>query len=202
MKRKIILASTSPRRRGLLQQIGLEFEVVPSNFEEDMSLELGPEELCKNFAEGKASDVAKTQEDAIVIGVDTFFVFENKNLGKPFTKENAIERLKTLSGKEVQIYSGICIIDSKSKEKIVDFEISKIQLKELSEEEIKFYVESEEPLDKAGALAIQGLGGIFVKKIDGCYSNIIGLPLNNLYKNLQKLGVNIFDYDGWKNLEK
>jgi septum formation protein len=202
MKRKIILASTSPRRSGLLQQIGLEFEVKPSNYEEDMSLKMTPIKMAKTFAEGKANDVAKKVKKGIIIGVDTFFVYNNQKLGKPHTKENAIKRLQILSGKEIKVISGICIIDVEKNKKIIDYEISKIKLKKLTKEEIIAYVNTEEPLDKAGALAIQNLGSIFVQKIDGCYSNIVGLPLYNLYKNLKKIGVNIFEYNGWKKLEK
>ncbi|MBN2052862.1 septum formation inhibitor Maf [Candidatus Woesearchaeota archaeon] len=201
MKRKIILASTSPRRNGLLQQIGLEFEVVPSKYEEDMAVAMKPNEMVRRFAEGKAEDVAKKVKTGIIIGADTICVFKNKKIGKPKSREDAVSMLRIFSGKKVYVYSGICIIDKDNCKKIVDHEISWVKMKKMSDEEIQKYVDSGEPLDKAGAFAIQELGGIFVEKVHGCYSNIIGLPLYNLYKNLQRLGVNIFEYEKWKEIK-
>jgi len=191
--RKIILASTSPRRHGLLQQIGLKFEVVPSKYEEDMTLNLSPKKLVKTLAEGKAQEVA-SRTKGLIIGVDTFLVYKDKKLGKPKDKKDSIETLKLLSGKTIKVYSGICIIDNIKNKKIVDYEVSKIKLKKLTDKEIQDYVKTGEPSGKAGSIAIQELGAIFVKKINGCYSNIVGLPLHNLYKNLQKFDVNIFKY--------
>ncbi len=162
-----------------------------------MDLKLSPKKMVQLFAEGKAMDVALKRKKGIVIGVDTIIVFKNKKLGKPLSKEKAMETLNELSGKEIKVYSGVCILDFENKKKITDYEISKIKLKKLTKNEIENYVKTGEPLDKAGGFAIQGMGGIFVEKIYGCNSNIIGLPLYNLYKNLKKLNVNIFEYDGW-----
>ena len=181
----------------MLQQVGLDFEIEPSFYEENMNLKMSPKKMVQFFAEGKALDVASKKKKGIVIGVDTIIVFKNEKLGKPLTKKNAIETLNKISGKEIKVYSGICIIDIENKKKIIDYEISKIKLKKLTKQEIENYVKTGEPLDKAGSFAIQEMGGIFVEKISGCYSNIIGLPLYNLYKNLKKLNVNIFEYDGW-----
>lgn len=181
----------------MLQQINLDFEIVPSSYEENMGLNLSPKKMVQVFAEGKAMDVALKRKKGIVIGVDTFIVYKKEKLGKPLTKEKAIKTLRKISGKEIKVYSGICIIDVENKNKIIDYEISKIKLKKLTKQEIESYVKTGEPLDKAGSFAIQEMGGIFVEKVDGCYSNIIGLPLYNLYKNLKKLNVNIFEYDGW-----
>ena len=199
MKQRIILASVSPRRKGLLQQIGLEFDVMPSNYKENMKVSIPPEKLAETLAYGKASDVAKKIKEGIVIGVDTFMASGNKRVGKPKNKGDAIKTLRSLSGKTINVYSGIAIIDAKTKKKIVDHEITRIKMKKLSDEEILAYVNTKEPLDKAGSIAIQGLGAIFIEKIDGCYSNVIGLPLVCLYKNLKKFGVNIFEYEKWKN---
>jgi septum formation protein len=180
-----------------LQQIGLEFEIVPSSYEEDMHLKLSPKKMVQIFAEGKAADVASKMKKGIVVGVDTIIVFKNQKIGKPLNKDKAIKILKEISGKEIKVYSGICIIDVENKNKIIDYEISKIKLKKLTKEEIESYVRTGEPLDKAGGFALQGMGGMFVEKINGCHSNIIGLPLYNLYKNLKKLNINIFEYDEW-----
>lgn len=199
--KQIIIASTSPRRHGLLQQIGLDFKVVPSEYEEDMTMNLSPAKLVKLLAEGKAQDVAKKYkgEDCVVIGVDTFLVFGNKKLGKPHDAKTAFKMLKLLSGKTVKVYSGLAMIDTKTGKKVVDHEVTGIKMKQLTANEIRSYIDTKEPLDKAGAIAIQGLGAIFVRSVSGCYANVIGLPLHLLYKNLSKFGVDIFKHEKWKN---
>jgi septum formation protein len=198
MKQKIILASTSPRRQNLARQMGLDFEIAPSNYEEDMTMKLSAKNLAMTLAYGKAQDVAKKRKDGIVLGIDTFISFKGKKLGKPHTKEKAFELLKKFSGKKLQVFSGIALIDCKTKKEIKDFEVSEVEFRKISDEEIKLYIATGEPLDKAGAFAIQGLGSIFVKKVNGCYANIVGFPIANIYKNLAKLGVSVFEYDSWK----
>jgi len=201
MKQKIILASTSPRRHGLAQQMGLDFEIVPSDYEEDMTIKFSAKDLAMTLAYGKAQDVAKKRKDGIVLGIDTFISFKGEKLGKPHTKEKAFELLKKFSGEKLQVYSGVALIDCKTKKEIKDFEVSEVYFRKISDEEIRNYIKTEEPLDKAGAFAIQGLGSIFVKKVNGCYANIVGFPIANIYKNLRKLGVNIFEYEKWKEKE-
>ncbi len=198
MKQKIILASTSPRRKELAQQMGLEFVIVPSSYEEDMTMKLSPKELVKTLAYGKAKDVAVKFKEGIVIGVDTFIVFNGKKLGKPKTKQQAIDMLKSFSGKSQKVYSGVALIDCKTGKEIKDYEVTTLKFRKLDPAEIKKYVETGEPMDKAGAYAIQGLSSIFVEKINGCYHNIVGFPIHNIYKNLKKLGVDIFEYEKWK----
>lgn len=198
MKQKIILASTSPRRQNLARQMGLDFEIAPSNYEEDMTMKLSAKNLAMTLAYGKAQDVAKKRKDGIVLGIDTFISFKGKKLGKPHTKEKAFELLKKFSGKKLQVFSGIALIDCKTKKEIKDFEVSEVEFRKISDKEIKLYIATGEPLDKAGAFAIQGLGSIFVKKVNGCYANIVGFPIANIYKNLAKLGVSVFEYDSWK----
>ncbi len=196
-KQKIILASTSPRRHGLAQQMGLEFEIAASRYEEDMGLDLPPEKLAMTLAYGKAKDVAQKRKTGIVIGIDTFIVFNNKKIGKPKTKEEAYRYLKSFSGKAVKVYSGIALIDCRAGKEIKDHEISEVKFKRMTDSEIHSYIATGEPLDKAGAFAIQGLGSIFIEKVNGCYANIVGFPINNIYKNLRKLGVDIFKYEHW-----
>lgn len=195
MKPKIILASTSPRRKQLLEQIGLDFKTMPSDYEEDMNMNLSPKELVKTLAYGKAKDVADKINEGIVIGVDTFLVKNKRIIGKPHTKEKAHEMLNSQSGKTIKVYSGLALIDAKTGKKITDYDVSRFTFKKLSDKEIKNYIETEEPIDKAGAIAIQGLGGIFIKKIKGGYSNIIGLPLPLLSNHLQEFG--IFISESW-----
>jgi septum formation protein len=192
--KQIILASTSPRRHDLLRQIGLKFKIVPSKYEEDMTLNLHPHKLAMFLAKGKAQEVAERRKSGIVIGVDTFVVFNKEVIGKPHNKIKAKETLKKISGKTLKVYSGVAIINAKTKKEIVDYEISKVKIRKISPSEIRKYIDTKEPLDKAGAFGMQGLGAIFVEKIDGCYSNVVGLPLHNLEKNLTKLGMDIFSY--------
>lgn len=199
MKKKIILASTSPRRHGLAQQMGLEFEIMPSNYEEDMSMDMGPDKLAMTLAYGKAKEVADRLKVGVVLGVDTFIVFEGKKLGKPKSKEDAFQMLKSFSGKSQEVYSGVALIDCETSKEIKDFEVTKVKFREMDDQEIRSYIKTGEPMDKAGAYGIQGLSSIFIEKVDGCYTNVVGFPVYNIYKNLKKIGVNIFEYEQWKN---
>jgi len=193
--KKIILASTSPRRKELLRQIGLDFDVAPSDFEEDMSLKLSHKDLAKTLALGKARAAAGKYKNGIVIGSDTFVVYGGKRIGKPKDKNDARKMLRTLSGKTMKIYSGLAVIDAGSKKELLDCEVAEVKMSKLSNKEIDDYIKTGEPLDKAGAFAVQGIGDVFIEKISGCYSSVIGLPLRSLYKSLNKLGINIFDFE-------
>jgi septum formation protein len=196
MKEKIILATTSPRRKELAKQMGLDFEIIPSNYEEDMGMKLPPKELAKTLAYGKAKDVAKKCE-GIIIGADTFVVQNGKKMGKPKSEQEAFKMLKSFSNKTHKVYTGIAIINNKTGKEITDCEVTSIKFGKMSDEEIKKYIKTKEPMDKAGAYAIQGLGSIFIEKINGCYHNIAGLPIHLTHKNLKKLGINIFEYEKW-----
>jgi septum formation protein len=198
MKKKIILATTSPRRHGLAQIMGLDFEIAPSDYEEDMSKKMKPRDMTIAFAYGKASDVAKRFKEGIVIGVDTIVVFKGKNLGKPKSDDDAFKMLKSFSGKKQQVYSGVCLIDCKTGKTIKDYEVTEVYFNKMNDNEIKRYIATGEHRDKAGAYGIQGLSAIFIKKINGCYFNVMGFPIYNIYRNLGKLGVNIFEYDRWQ----
>lgn len=197
MKKEIILATTSKRRHELAYTMGLEFKVVPSAYEEDPSLKLPPKELVMMFAHGKAADVAKKYKKGIVIGVDTVVVFKNKILGKPKNKKIAFQMLKSFSGKTQDVYSGVCLIDCSTGKIVKDYEVTKVKFRKLLDSEIKKYVATGEPLDKAGAYGIQDLSSVFIEKVDGCYFNVVGFPIYNIYKNLRKLGVDIFQYERW-----
>lgn len=202
MKKEIILASTSPRRHEAARAMGLEFRIVPSDFEEDMGLKKSPEDLVRYLAHGKAADVAKKYDKGIVIGMDTIVVFKKKILGKPKDKKDAFNILKSLSGKTHEVYSGVCLIDCETGKTIKDYEITKVKFRKLDDSEINSYIATGEPLDKAGAYGIQDLSSIFVEKVDGCYFNVTGFPVYNLYKNLRKFGVDIFLYERWNNHKK
>ena len=191
MKRKIILASGSPQRKKLLETIGLDFEIEKSNYKEDISEKIPDYKLAQKLALGKAQDVAQKHKNAIIIGADSFVVLDKEFLGKPRTPQKAKEMLKKISGKKHQLITGIAIIDTKKNKTFTDYEITEVWFKKLTDREIKNYIETGEPLDKAGSYAIQKLGCILIEKINGGYTNVVGLPINKVYKYLLKLGVNI-----------
>lgn len=161
---------------------GIEFEVHPSEYEEDHSLDLDPRQLVQYLAHGKAAEVARHYEDAIIIGGDTLAFLDDEPLGKPHTKERAKEMLRKISGKVHGLRTGFAVLDSGRKRSVVGQELIKVYVKDLSEEVIENYVETGEPLDRAGAYAIQGLGGALIEKIEGDIKAMIGLPVEAVLK--------------------
>ncbi|MBL4934012.1 Maf-like protein [Clostridium paridis] len=186
---KVILASASERRKELLFRLFEEFEVVVSNFDEDSVVFSGNlEEYVKTLSYGKAKEISKSSiKDSLIIAADTIVSIDGKILGKPKDKQEAVNMLKTLSGREHKVYSGITVINSNSSKIIQDAVCTTVYFSVLSDEEILSYVETNEPMDKAGAYGIQGHGGIFVEKIDGCFYNVVGLPLNRLSKIIKEI---------------
>ncbi len=191
MNRKIILASTSLRRKELLSKTGLIFEVVTGNYEEDMTLPLQPKELALLLSKGKAQSLASNYHDAIIIGADTFVSYQNQVIGKPYTKEKAKETLQMLRGNCHSIITGFTIIDTKDNRVFSEAVETKVYFKNYTDEEIDDYIATGEPLDKAGAYAIQGLGVKLVEKVEGDYDNVMGLPIENIIKALNDFGVTI-----------
>lgn len=189
--KKIILASASPRRQKLLANIGLKFEVEPSYLEEAIAPGLSPGEAAKSLSLAKAKLVAKNHPDALVIAADTFGVLKGKLLGKPHTPAEARQMLQTLSGKSHSVITGFTIIDTQTNRVVSKAVETKVYIKKLTPDEIDAYVRSGEPLDKAGAYAIQGLGSVVVEKIEGDYFNVIGLPLSALAESLKEFGVQV-----------
>jgi septum formation protein len=191
--RKIILASASPRRKEILANTGLKFTVCSSNYEEDLALAKEPRALARFLSRKKAEDVVQKYSDAIVIAADTFIVFKNELLGKPSDPDDARRMLKMLSGKVHEVITGFTIIDSKSKKKVSRSIETKVYFKKITMTEINAYVRSGEPLDKAGAYAIQGLGAVFIDKIEGDFFNVVGLPICALAESLKKFGIKILN---------
>lgn len=191
LNKKIILASTSPRRKELLEKLHLPFTIEASDYEEDMTLKMSPLNLARALSRGKAMAVAKKHKSGIVIGADTFVVFNNHLLGKPKSKAEAKQMLKMLSGKRVDILTGLTLIDISNGKKISTTGITKVFIKKLNEREIDNYIASGEPMDKAGAFAIQGLGAAIIKKIEGDFLASMGLPLYILAKELKKMGIDV-----------
>ncbi len=189
--RKIILAAKSPRRKELLEQIGLRFEVRESEYQEDMKAKDDPYKLVKFLALQKTKDVARHYDNAIIIGADTFIIYKNNFIGKPKNKAEAKNILKNFSGNEHSVITGFAIIDTKNNITVNNFGQAKVKFKKLSDQEIKDYIATEEPLDKAGGYAIQGKAGGFIESINGDYYSIIGLPLNKVYCELKKMGISV-----------
>jgi septum formation protein len=189
--KRIILASASPRRKELLEKIGLKFEVEPSDYAEDMRSELSPDELARSISLEKAKVVASKHNNAIVIAADTFIVSRGKILGKPNTRDEARKMLMTLKGKSHSVITGFTILDTDKNKVLTKSVETIIHIKNLTSEEVDAYVKSKEPLDKAGAYAIQGLGSVIVERIEGDYFNVMGLPLSVLAEGLKEFGIHI-----------
>jgi septum formation protein len=185
MSKKLILASGSPRRKELLERAGLSFDVIPSGYEEDMNLALPPIELVKHLSRGKAEEVAKRHLNAVVLSADTIVAYGDLVLGKPHTPERAKEMLQLLSGKAHSVFTGYTIIRGKDNKVVSRAVETKVYCKELSEREIDEYIETGDPLDKAGAYAIQKFGATVVEKIEGDYDNVVGLPVGEVIKVLR-----------------
>jgi septum formation protein len=185
---QVILASASPRRLALLQQIGIEATVCPADFDEVSGSAVQAEDVVLANAVGKCQAVVKIKGDSLpVIAADTVVVAEGVILGKPQDAGDAFEMLKQLSGKTHKVLTGIAV--SYAGEMLAEVCETKVVFRELFDEEIKNYVATGEPLDKAGAYGIQGKGAVLVEKIDGCYNNVVGLPLTRMQLILAKLGV-------------
>ncbi len=173
--KKIILASASPRRRELLTTAGVEFEVLVSEADETVPEGTAPKDAAMMTAEKKALAVAEKCTECVVIGADTIVVIDDKILGKPKDEADAKEMLRTLSGREHEVITGVCITDGEKTEKFA--QVSKVRFYELTDEEIASYVATNEPNDKAGSYGIQGKGCVLVEGIEGDYFNIVGLPV-------------------------
>jgi len=187
--KRIILASQSPRRRELLTQIGLKFEVIPSTVEEVIT-SANPVEVVQELAQQKARDVGEVagremaKDSLLVIGADTIVVYEGKILGKPEDKEDAVRMLTMLQGKEHSVYTGVALLSGE--QEIVFAEETRVQMCPMTPEEILWYVNTGEPMDKAGAYGIQGLCARFIRQIQGDYNNVVGLPVGRIYQELKK----------------
>lgn len=182
--KKIILASSSPRRKELLTTAGIKFEIHVKEVDETVPEGTPPEEAAKMTAARKAAAVSEDFSDCVVIGADTIVVADGKILGKPKDEDNAKSMLRMLSGVEHKVITGVCIIRNGNSETFA--KISKVKFYDLTDEEILAYVATGEPMDKAGAYGIQGLGCRLVESIEGDYFNIVGLPVAEVCRKLNK----------------
>ncbi|UCF90099.1 MAG: septum formation inhibitor Maf [Desulfobacterales bacterium] len=191
---KLILASKSPRRRHLLEQAGLEFSVVPSGFDENSVTMASPESFVRILAENKARDIAAQYPDSWIIGADTIVFIDGRILGKPRSKSQARTMLRSLSGRTHQVLTGYCICCENKKRSFSDTVKTDVKFKTLTNEEINWYIHTDEPFDKAGSYAIQGLGTFLVKSINGSYTNVVGLPVCEVIEYLIREGVVGFNF--------
>lgn len=184
-KRKYILASKSERRKKLLKQIGLNFRVDESNISEEESEIGSPVNIVMRNSVLKSHSVARNYNEEIIIGADTIVVLNKKIFHKPKDLNEATEYLKQLSGRKHIVYTGFNIIDKKYDVEIFNYEKTTVEFRELSDEEISYYVKKYKPLDKAGAYGIQeDFGCLFIKGISGDYYNVVGMPLTKFYETL------------------
>ena len=185
----LILASQSPRRRYLLEQAGLSFSVIPSAFEEASVQRTTPQEMVVTLAKSKADEIADRYPGAWVIGADTVVAIDDAILGKPDTPAEAGKMLKKLSGQTHCVYTGFAIVCKKKQVSIADAVQTRVTFKQLTDQEIDWYIQTGEPFDKAGAYAIQGIGTFLVQRINGSYTNVVGLPVCEVIEILIQLGV-------------
>ena len=204
---QIILASQSPRRKELLEQIGLEFEICPAKGEEIITKSI-PEEVVMELSKQKAEEVAAmvasfgenhkeitTPSDILVIGADTVVAYDGKILGKPVDEADAKRMLTMLSGNTHSVFTGVTLvlIDKEGRAgELVFYEKTDVKMHAMTEVEIDRYIATGEPMDKAGSYGIQGKCAIYIEKIDGDYNNVVGLPITRIYQELKNIGIDIY----------
>lgn len=190
-KMDLILASKSPRRKELLEQVGLTFQCIPARGEEVNDANLSPGELVEALSRQKALEVAESQEEqlhtkeCIVIGADTVVAYQERILGKPKDEKEAEEMLLLLQGKNHQVYTGVTLIGLKSGHRKTFHVCTQVFVHEMDLEEITAYIDTKEPMDKAGAYGIQGRFAAYVERIEGDYNNVVGLPVSRLCQELK-----------------
>jgi septum formation protein len=191
----LVLASASPRRQELLRAAGIEFIVQPSNVDETLRAGEAPREFAERLAREKASTVWKVRPQDIILGADTIVVIDDSILGKPLDQNDAIRMLRTLSGREHRVITGVAVVSAQypvSSENVqplirIACEITTVTMSEISDADIHNYVKTGEPMDKAGAYAIQGIASRWIPQIEGDYSNVVGLPIALVYRMLKEL---------------
>ncbi|NLN88107.1 MAG: septum formation inhibitor Maf [Syntrophomonadaceae bacterium] len=189
--KKIILASASPRRQSLLQQLGVEFTISPANIKENLSKSISPEQLVRTIAWQKARLVLQGLQDGIVIAADTVISWEGRVMGKPLDRDDAFAMLSQLSGHSHQVLTGVCVAEAGDETPDLAVESTSVFFRPLTKEDIDNYLSHEEWIDKAGAYAIQGCGALLVERIEGCFYNVVGLPLNQLNMMLRNKGMDL-----------
>ena len=185
--KRIILASQSPRRTELLRSVGLNFDIVPSYLDEEISDKVDSLHFVRDISFKKAQSVWEKTETDLVIAADTIVTMDNQIFGKPRNADDAGKMLQKLSGRIHHVITGFCLL--LKDRKIIDHEITKVTFYRLTDQEIDAYLSSKEYSDKAGAYGIQGLASLFVKKVEGCYFNVVGFPLGKFYQHLKNIKI-------------
>lgn len=195
---EIILASQSPRRKDFLEKMGVKFEVHPSQFDEIKPNNIAVEDTALYFACQKAEDIyAKTNGDRLIIGCDTIVVVDDKIYGKPKNDQEAFDMIKSYANKKHLVVSGLCVLINKGGKKIkyMHNEKTKVSVVDITDDDISKYIKTGEPFDKAGGYAIQGKFNVFIDKIDGNVSSVIGLPTSKLLEIFKKENIKYFNFD-------
>ncbi len=188
----IILASSSPRRKQLLQSLGIDFYVIPSNIEERMNPRLGAEAQAIELSRQKAFAIQpKAPKGSVILAADTIVELEGEQIGKPETIDEAKRMLRKQQGKSQVVVTGFTLLDKDSGKSVSSSGETKIWMRKLTPKEIENYVKKEHVLDKAGGYAIQGVGSLLIEKIEGDYFNVVGLPLAKIFQKLKKFGISI-----------
>ena len=190
-----ILASGSPRRKQLLNQIGLEFTVIPSDVDEDFTLDLPPEAFTEHWAREKAKSVAKIHTDSLIVGADTIVVLDGNILGKPKDKKDSFNMLQSLSGKTHEVITGVSFISLEQELDHTFNERTFVSFNTLSDRDINSYIDIYNPLDKAGSYGIQDWFSVHIHRVEGCYYNVMGLPLSSFYSYFKSVSAFLINHD-------
>jgi len=190
--RKLILASRSRARQKLLRDVGLEFTIAVSNVKEKRIIRTNCGDLVTENALAKARDAVKKFDSGVVIAADTVVLVGKRILGKPKNIRDAFRTLRLLSRKPQWVYTGIAVIDIDNSKTYTDYDKTKVYMYHLNDEQIRNYFKRVSPLDKAGSFDIQGFGGVFIDRIEGCFYNVVGLPMAKLARMLKKTGMEVF----------
>ena len=181
-KSSIVLASKSPRRKYILEKIGLQFEIIPSNISENLNLDASPKQLAELLSKEKAKKVSKKHQNRLIIGADTIVYLEKEIFGKPANKDDNYRMLKLLSGKTHNVLSAVSIVHKNNNVQKTFSQITKVTVRDIPNKDLLYYINNYSTLDKAGGYGIQDWFSVWIKKIDGCYFNVMGLPLSKFYK--------------------
>lgn len=192
----LVLASASPRRRRLLEQIGLSFRIVPARVPEALARDCHPIVGVMEVANRKAAEVARRESAGLILGADTIVLLEGEVLGKPAGHREATAMLTRLEGKKHEVITGVALRDAATGRCLLEYEATSVRMRSLTPEEIENYVATGEPLDKAGAYGIQGRGALLIRGIEGCYFNVVGLPLARVARMLECFGFDLWSDKG------
>jgi septum formation protein len=193
----LILASSSPRRQELIRTLGLPVQIRPSEADEGTPEGWEPARIVEELALRKARavwEICRHEQEpvsSVIVGSDTIVAVEGRVLGKPRNAEEAVDMLSLLAGREHEVFTGVCCIGVQGGETVVSHRVTKVRMRKLTPDQIRRYVATGEPLDKAGAYGIQGLGAVLIDSLEGCYFNVVGLPLSLLAVQLERFGVSL-----------